>query len=422
MNLPFLVFSDKQGKIYHHPSLLMVGVSLNRFVLPHKNELVKIPLDTSLFYIPNSRPLGFNPNTNKIEILEEFEGREVFAASAAPLPAYLRTLCAAGIALDKRILPFLAYTACGFYGGNFYIAAKRVDKRQRQSPRFYNNKVIAKKVRDFYKKHTSNRLYQHLSNCALNYNCLAAKNLFLNRWEAPVPVSRFCNAKCIGCISYQASSCIAPHERINFKPKVSEIIEVMVSHLKTAKEAIASFGQGCEGEPLLEADLIAEAIYKARQNVCRGTINMNTNASMPEKIKLLCQAGMDSFRVSLNSPSKKFYDNYFKPIRYKFSDVLKSIEIMKKYKKFVSINLFIFPGFSDSEQEVKSLIKFIDKTGIDMIQWRNLNIDTNYFLARTPHKNLRPQGVLSLIEVIKKRFPKLKHGYFNLPKEQFWPV
>ena len=419
MSLPFLVFSDSYGKIYHHPFLKMVGASLDRFVLPQEGELVKIPLDTALFYIPKSRPIGFNPKTKQIEILEEFAGKEVFAVSGTPLPAYLRTLCVAGIAQDKRILPFLAYTACGFYGGSFYIAAKRVDKRQRQSPRFYNNKTIAKKVKKFYKKNASNRLYQHLSNCALNYNCLAAKNLFLARWEAPVPVSRFCNARCIGCISEQISDCIAPHERINFRPETSEIVEVIIRHLKTAKEAIASFGQGCEGEPLLEADLIADAIYKVRQKVCRGTINMNTNASIPKKIKLLCQAGMDSFRVSLNSPSKKFYDNYFKPVNYEFSDVLKSIEVMKKYKKFVSINLFIFPGFSDSKQEIESLIKFIETTGIDMIQWRNLNIDTDYFLRETPHESLEPQGILFLLKTIKKKFPRLKHGYFNLPKEEF---
>jgi len=140
---------------------------------------------------------------------------------------------------------------------------------------------------------------------------------------------------------------------------------------------------------------------------------------MPKKIKLLCETGIDSFRVSLSSPSEKFYNFYFKPINYKFVDVLKSIKIMKRYNKFVSVNLFVFPGFSDSASQIKSFIKLIKNEGIDMVQWRNLNIDNEYFLKKIPHKNLRPQGILNLLSSVKEQCPRLKHGYFNLPKEHF---
>ena len=134
---------------------------------------------------------------------------------------------------------------------------------------------------------------------------------------------------------------------------------------------------------------------------------------------MLCQAGVDSFRVSLNSPDEKFYNFYFRPKGYKFSDIIESIAIAKKYKKFVSINLFIFPGFSDSIEQIKSLIKLIKNTGIDMIQWRNLNIDPESYLEVIKDKKLKPQGVLNLLSIVRKEFPKLKHGYFNLPKESF---
>ena len=110
---------------------------------------------------------------------------------------------------------------------------------------------------------------------------------------------------------------------------------------------------------------------------------------------------------------------YFKPKNYKFKDVLKSIEIAKKYKKFVSINLFVFPGFSDAKEEIAALIKLVKASGIDMIQWRNLNIDPQQYLAALGEKPFAPQGVLSLVNTIKKIFPKLKTGYFNLPKEKF---
>ena len=419
MNLPYLVFADKKGKIYHHPYLRMSVSSLDKVSLTKETELIRLPPGSTFFYLPQRQAVGFNPETKEFEVLDKFEGREVFAMSVFPIPAFLRLYNPAYITKAKNALPLWAYTACGYHKGNFYIAAKRIDKRVRQSPRFYDNKLVSKQVSFFLKKYPDNRLYRHLANCALNYNCLAAKNLFLQRWEAPLPTARACNARCLGCLSYQESDCTSSHQRIKFRPKVDEVAEVMINHLKVAREAIVSFGQGCEGEPLLESDLIVKSIIKVRKNVSRGTINMNTNASVPKKIEELCQTGMDSFRISLNSTDEKFYNLYFRPKGYKFSDLIKSIAIAKKYKKFVSINLFVFPGFSDSSGQIKSLVSFIKKTGIDMIQWRNLNIDPDYYLKNIPYKKLKPQGVLYLIDMIKKQFPSLKHGYFNLPKESF---
>ncbi|MBP7088123.1 MAG: radical SAM protein [Candidatus Omnitrophica bacterium] len=413
MELPYLIFCDKAGKIYHHPSLKMVASSFNLLVLPLKEELIKLPSRNQLFFLPGRYPVGFDPKNKDFVVLKEFKGKEVFALSVHPEPAYLRLYNPATVVKEKKILPLWAYTACGFYKGSFYITAQRVDKRIRQSPRFYNNNLIKKSVTYFLHRYPKNRLYKHLTHCALNYNCLAAKNLFLQRWEAPLPTSRFCNANCIGCLSYQKDIC-SSHQRISFKPTVAEIAEVMINHLKVAKEAIVSFGQGCEGEPLLEAELISESIREVRKKVKRGTININTNASLPDKIALLCQAGVDSFRVSLNSPDPKIYNLYFKPKRYKFYDVIKSIAIAKEHGKFVSVNLFVFPGLTDSKEQIELLIEFVKKTKIDMIQWRNLSIDHDYYINKLSSLKPNPQGLRSLLQVIAKKFPNLKTGYFNL--------
>jgi len=419
MPLPYLVFSDQKGKIFHHPYLRMSVKDFSGFSYPKENELIKLPKGSSLFYLPNRSPVGFDPNRKSFEVLSEFNKRKVFAVAAFPIPAYLRLHNPSYMLENKKTLPLWAYTACGFYRGDFYLAAKRIDKRVRQSPRFYNNNLIEKKAKEAIKEYPNNRLYRHLFNCALNYNCLAAKNLFLGRWEAPLPTARFCNAKCIGCLSQQDGECVSSHQRIKFRPDIDEISQVTLNHLKTAKEAIVSFGQGCEGEPLLCAKTIAKSIIKVRNMTKRGTINMNTNASLPKNIKMLCEAGIDSFRVSLNSTQKKHYNFYFRPKNYKFSDVIKSIEIAKRHKKFVSINLFAFPGFSDSKEEEKSLIKFIKNTGIDMVQWRNLNIDPEYMFSQKAFRNLKSKGLISLIDAVRGKFPSLKFGYFNLPKEKF---
>jgi pyruvate-formate lyase-activating enzyme len=140
---------------------------------------------------------------------------------------------------------------------------------------------------------------------------------------------------------------------------------------------------------------------------------------MPGYVAALCRAGMDSFRFSLNSADEKMYDLYFRPQGYGFSDVVRSIEIVKKHKKFVSINLLTFPGITDSDKEIESLIRFVKNTGIDMIQWRNLNIDPTYYLQQISQKRLKPLGLMQMIELLRQRFPRLKHGYFNLAKNLF---
>ncbi|MCF7874207.1 MAG: radical SAM protein [Candidatus Omnitrophica bacterium] len=420
MNLPYLLFSDKEGKIHSHPYLRMSGTLLDKPYLPVQEELISAPVGTTFFYLPDSYLLGYNLLTKKFEQIEKIQGKRVYPVAAFIPPSYLRLYNPlAKFEKKRQKLPLWAYTACGFYGGKFRVTAKKIDKRTRQAPGFYNNKLIEKNANIFLKKYPDNRLYKHLFNCALNYNCLAAKNLFMQRWEAPLPVARFCNASCLGCLSHQDSNCDASHQRIAFRPKLSEAVELMENHLKKAKEPIVSFGQGCEGEPLLETDLIAESVKKVRQKTKRGTININTNGSIPEKIKDLCKTGVDSFRISLNSPEEKFYNIYFRPKNYSFSDVLKSIKIIKEQKKIVSLNLFIFPGFNDSKQQIDKLVKFLKKNKIDMVQWRNLNIDPLHYINKIAKYDLKPTGILNLIDIVKNNFPKIKRGYFNLPKEKF---
>ena len=117
-------------------------------------------------------------------------------------PSYLRLANSSFLEKEKSILPLWAYTACGFYGGKLYATAIRIDKKTRQLPHFYKDtKLLTKKVTKTLSLFPNNRLYKHLAHCALNYNCLAAKNLFLNRWEAPLVTSNICNSKCLGCLS-----------------------------------------------------------------------------------------------------------------------------------------------------------------------------------------------------------------------------
>jgi hypothetical protein len=87
---------------------------------------------------------------------------------------------------------------------------------------------------------------------------------------------------------------------------------------------------------------------------------------------------------------------------------------------YTSINLLIFPGFTDREGEVEGWIEFIRRTHIDLLQMRNLNIDPDLYLESMGRG--AGIGISKMINILKKEFPFLQFGYFNRTKESFYPV
>jgi molybdenum cofactor biosynthesis enzyme MoaA len=217
-----------------------------------------------------------------------------------------------------------------------------------------------------------------------------------------------------------------PHsqDRISFKPSPQEIAEIALEHIGRVKTSVVSFGQGCEGEPLLASDVIIPAIEKIRSATGRGTVNMNTNGSRPDILKKLFEAGLDSIRISINSVRKECYDAYFQPKGYGFFDVLKGIDIAIERDKFVSINYLNCPGFTDTPEELHALTQFLNQHPINMIQWRNLNFDpVKYWKVMSdaaPQGS--PLGMQNILRQTKESFPDLMCGYFNPPKEKFAPT
>ncbi len=208
----------------------------------------------------------------------------------------------------------------------------------------------------------------------------------------------------------------ATQDRINFTPTEKEIAEVAIMHLKRVKRGVASFGQGCEGEPLTNAPLLADSIRKIRSRCKTGTINLNSNASLPQGVQELIEAGLDSIRISINSVRKEYYQPYYRPKGYRYEDVLESWRLAKEAGIHVSLNLFVMPGLTDSRAEVQRLSELIGHYGLDLIQLRNHNIDPDWYLERIGFQDdPRCMGIKGMMKYLNKRFPNLKFGYFNPP-------
>mgnify|MGYP001560567116 FL=1 len=397
----------------------MAGRSNNRYFQPRLEELIPLPEGSELFTLPDRLPIGTDPHTGEPLLLESDPydtDRPINAVAAFMSPAHTMIYNAAFERIDQAVtLPLFAYCAVGWHDGQFWVSGFRSDQDQRQDASHFNQTNITKKTRKKTLKYKNNRLIQHLGKCCLTYHCPAARNFFLGRWEAPLPTSPACNARCVGCISLQPSGCCSStQERIKFVPSPQEIAEVALLHLAQPEGTVVSFGQGCEGEPLLQTPVIEKAISLIRKRTDRGTINMNTNSSLPENISRLAHSGLDSIRVSLNSAQPDKYHHYYRPVDYDITDVFESITVMKSAGKFVSLNYFVQPGFTDSHEETEALTELLEKTQPDFIQLRNLNMDPDWYLSSIEMQpDLACYGILQWLDIIKSRFSSLQFGYFN---------
>ena len=415
---PYILYSDGKGNIFEDTSLLAVGRSgWDALPIP-EDEWIALPSGGSLYELPGRRGIGIDVLNGEMRLCQKG-----WAVAAFIPPAHTGFYLAAyETEPDAPTLPLFCYTAVGWYDNKFFVPAVRIEQDVRQECEGFDHSKVEQGVEQFLKAYPHNRLVAHLANnCALTYHCPAARNYFMGRWECPIPSSPACNANCVGCISFQPEeeTIVSTQDRLSFKPTTEEIVEFTVPHLETAPFSIISFGQGCEGEPLLMWETIRDAIIEIRKHTTKGSININTNGSKPDAVKELCKAGLNSIRVSTNSARREIYLPYYRPNNYDFEDIIESLKVVRDFGGWTSINYFVFPGMTDSVAEYEALRKLIIETDLCMIQWRNFNIDPDWYLGKI---NVVDSGEIlgmkQLMELIREEFPDLKFGYFNPPMER----
>jgi len=80
-----------------------------------------------------------------------------------------------------------------------------------------------------------------------------------------------------------------------------------------------------------------------------------------------------------------------------------------------SINLLIWPGWTDRLAEIDAISKLVDDGALQMIQLRNLCVDPGHFRTVLPPVEERGilLGMLGFVEELHKRHPQLRFGTFN---------
>lgn len=413
-----LVYADEQGRVFDHPELYGVGRSGDSLVELMEEDLIPLPAGATLVGLPGTRAVGINPETGEMQALDP--GHQ---AVGALLPQGFTRLYVPGyLKRDKsKLFPLFGYTAVVWKDDGFYVAADPTDDPEPWNPENCDRRELELQVERLLAAYPDNRLYRHLSHCALEYECLTASNTFLRRLEGAVAVSFACNAGCYGCISEQPqdSGFPAPQTRLKFKPTVEEVVEIMLEHLNSAPDAIISFGQGCEGEPSTQAPTIVEAIRRARAQTSSGYININTNAGLTDHLRAITDAGLDLMRVSIISALDDHYNAYYRPRGYTLKNVERSLRYAADKGVYTSINYLVFPGVTDREEEIEAMIDFVKRTGLRLIQMRNLNIDPDAYLSLIPKARGEMYGMKTLLDIFRQELPDVVIGsYTHVPPER----
>ncbi len=419
-----MAVADQDGNVMEHPELEMLGFDGECWRPLEGHEVVPLPPGSDLFTLPGRLAAGFDRAADEPIVFDE-PGYSAVCCFLAP--AYLRILLPAYETLeDAPGLPLFAYSAVGIRDGEFVTAAIRVDEDVRQDPLTFDFAEVEAGVAKLTGLYSDNPLVEHLTHCATVYHCRAAQNYFLERFEAPMPAAPTCNATCVGCISFQTKGgdeqYVAAHDRIGFAPTSDYLAEVALGHIeRVGADAVVSFGQGCEGEPLVQGANLVGTVAAIRAATPAGVVNLNSNASKPEVVSAMLRAGLDSVRISLNSLRPRVYTAYYRPVNYGFDDVVETARRVKEAGRYLMLNYFVFPGVTDTAPELEALSAFIDTYGVDMVQLRNLNIDPEVYLTVVDNVggSAEPMGVMPWLCEVRRRHPALRFGYFNPPRRRF---
>jgi pyruvate-formate lyase-activating enzyme len=369
-------------------------------------------------HLPQRQALGRRRGSGAVEPVADGA-----LAVAAVLPVgHLRLLFPAYAATGPTpppTLPLYGYAAVAERDGEVVVAASRSDEFSPWTGRRPSRARLAAAVEQAQRQMARSRLIAQLSVCALQHNCLTAQNTFLRRFEGALPTSAACNADCLGCISLQTDSgAPTPQPRIPRAPTAEDLIEVGSYHLEGARArgeaGMVSFGQGCEGEPLLRERVLRQVALELSHRFPGATVHINTNGSRPAALRRLIGAGVNSCRISVFSFRQELFAAYYRPRGYSIEDVLECARVARRGGAQLTINLLTFPGVSDTPEEVALTLRMVQDLEVEQVQLRSLNADPLWLMSRLPALG-RGMGLEALVETLRQELPSTRLGNFTRP-------
>ncbi|TME76325.1 MAG: radical SAM protein [Chloroflexi bacterium] len=338
------------------------------------------------------------------------------AVAAILPPGHLRTqLPAYADETDKPDLPPRAYAAVAADdAGDLMVAALLIDRDPTRDIDAYPKAEIAAKVNDALRSRPADRLVRQLARCAREYGCRAAANAFYGRWECALPIAAPANEHPLPAIAPRLDGEAEPREPAAFHATAEEVAGLAAQHI-AAGGTLVSFGRACEGEPLLSARLVEDAIRLIRGTTRSGTIHLETNGSVPAALRRLGAAGLDAVTIRIASARADIYETVHRPEGYRFADVRASLRVAAEQRLATSLVIPVLPGIFDRAEEIAALVGLAGELREgSAILLRDLAADPLRALALM--KGREPSiGVARAVERLREELPHLRVGSFVRP-------
>lgn len=338
------------------------------------------------------------------------------AVAAVLPPGHLRTqLPAYADATDKPNLAPRAYGAVAADdAGALVVAAVLMDRDPTHDVDAYPKAEIATRVNEALRSRPADRLVRQLARCAREYGCRAAANAFYGRWECALPIAAPANEHPPAAIALRFDGEAEPREPAAFHPNVDEVAGLATQHI-AAGGTMVSFGRACEGEPLLAARLVEDAIRLIRATTRSGTIHLETNGSAPAALRRLVATGLDSVTIRLASAHADTYEALHRPDSYRFADVRASVRVAVEQHVTTSLLVTVLPGLFDRGEEVAALVTLAGELHEgSAILLRDLAADPLRALALVKGRETST-GVPHAVERLRHELPHLRVGSFVRP-------
>jgi len=338
------------------------------------------------------------------------------AVAALLPPGHLRTqLPAYADATDRPELAARGYTAVAADdSGDLVVAGLLLDRDPTRDASSFAKADVAARVNEALRSRPADRLVRQLARCAREYGCRAAANAFYGRWECALPIAAPANEHPPTAVAPRFDGEAEPREPAAFHATADEVARLAIQHIASGG-TLVSFGRACEGEPLLAARLVEEAIGLIRAATRSGTIHVETNGSMPAALRRLAATGLDAVTIRLASARADEYETLHRPDGYRFADVRASIRVAAEQRLATSLVIPALPGIFDRADEVAALVDLAgDLREGSAVLLRDLAADPLRALATV--KGQAPCiGIARALERLRDELPHLRIGSFVRP-------
>ena len=402
------VHADRSGRILvtDHPAIAFDGARPVPFA-----DAMSLPADAVV--VPLEREALASERSGKPRRL----GAGRLAAAALLPPGHLRTQLPAYLdATDRSDVAPRPYAAVAAdERGDLVVAGARIDRDATYDRSAYGRAEVAARVAEQMRGRSSDKLVRQLARCAREYGCRAAANAFFARWDSALPVAAPSNERPADAVSLKRDGEAEPTESAAFHPTTEEIARLGIAHLR-AGGTLVGFGRACEGEPLLAAREVEDAVARIRAATRDGTIHLETNGSAPGSLRRLVTAGLDSIAIRLVSARASAYEAIHRPDGYRFPDVRASLRLAAELRLAVSIKVLVLPGLFDREDELDALISLASEApeGTALLL-RDLHADPLRALALVPQHGVTPVGMTAALERLRHELPHIRVGAFVRP-------